>query len=663
MMAPLRSRCVLLVLAVLLGAGAIGARLYQLQVQHCDRLRARAEDQHRREVVVQATRGAILDRAGRELAISLETQSLFAHPWRVEDPALAAAMLAPVIDVPRNTLLRRLRSEQPFVYLRRSLSPEQAEAVRALDLPVGSGRPFGFYSEPRRFYPRGERAVHVIGFANLDGVGVEGIEKQYDDVLQGDPTVFLAHRDARNGQLLQLVRAPERQSHAVVLSLDLVLQHITERELDRAMRESGARAASAVLLDPASGEVLALANRPTADLSHYGRSTAAERINRAVVHYFEPGSTFKIATMAAVLESGRVRSNQRIDCENGLFTTGGRRIHDTSRHRRLTPREILTKSSNIGMVKMVGTLRPRELQDALRRFGFGAVSGIELPGESPGILRDVSRWSGQSQASLAFGQEVGVTALQLVSAIGAVANDGVLVPPRLVRGTRGPDGRLVRARRAAPRRVIPSDVAVELRGMLEDVITSGTGTRAAGTGYRLAGKTGTAQISVPGKGYSETEYMASFGGFGPSRAPRLACLVVLDSPRGDYHQGGQVAAPVFSRIMADSLRYLRVPGESVVSPVRLAAEAQVAARRSKAAEPTVRRGTVPDVRGLVLREAVATLARHGYRAQIEGSGLVAAQRPAAGAPLEANKPCKLSLEPARRALPASGVDSTRRTGG
>ena len=661
MTARSRTRCGLLVFFVLLGAAAIGARLYQLQIQHCDRFRARAADQHRREVVVQATRGAILDRTGRDLAVSLKTQSLFAHPWRVEDPELAAAMLARAIDVPRATLLRRLRSEKPFVYLRRALSPEQVEAVQALELPVGPNHPFGFSPEPRRFYPHGERAVHVIGFANVDGVGVEGIERQYDDVLQGDPTVFLAQRDARNGQLLQRVRDPERKSHSVVLSLDLALQHIAERELDRAMSDTGARAATAVLLDPTSGEVLALANRPTADLASYGRSTSNQRTNRAVVHYFEPGSTFKIVTMAAVLERGRVGSNQHINCENGSYTVGGRTIHDTSRNGYLTPREILARSSNIGMVKMVRTLQSTELHATMQRFGFGHDTGIELPGESAGMVRDVAKWSGQSQDSIAFGQEIGVTALQLASAIGAVANDGVLMPPRIVLGTMGPDGRVERQRAPAGRRVVSSEVARQLREMLEGAVTSGTGSRAADSGYRLAGKTGTAQIAVAGSGYSDTEYMASFGGLGPTRAPRLACLVVLDSPRGDRHQGGQVAAPVFSRIMVDALRYLRVPAESAVRPPVLLTAARVESARRIAIERNAARGTVPDVRGLALRDAVTALARHGYRAQIDGEGVVASQRPAPGAPLDADKPCRLQLRPARP-LP-SASDGARRTGG
>jgi cell division protein FtsI/penicillin-binding protein 2 len=658
-----RSRCALLVLVVLLAATAIGARLYQLQVQHRDRFRTRAEDQHRREVVVQATRGAILDRHGRELAMSLETQSLFAHPWRVEDPELAAAMLSSVIDVPHSTLLRRLRSEKPFVYLRRFLDPQQVAAVRRLDLPIGENQPFGFSGEAKRFYPRGKLAVHVIGYATIDGDGVEGIEKQFDRVLKGDPTVYLAQRDARNGQLLQLIRGPERESRAVVLSLDVVLQHVVERELDRAMVETGARAASAILLDPSTGEVLALANRPSADLSHYGRATDEQRKNRALVNYFEPGSTFKIVTMAAVLERGRVRMDERFDCENGLLTIGRRRIRDTRPHALLTPPEILAKSSNIGMVKVVQRLEARELFDTIERFGFGRRTGIELPGESEGLLHTVSRWSGLSQSSLSFGQEVGVTALQLVTAMSTIANDGVQIRPRVVLATRDAEGRHLPLERPAPRRVIPVSVAHELRDMLELVIASGTGRRAAVPSYRLAGKSGTAQIAIKGGGYSDTDYTASFGGFGPSRSPRLVGLVVLDSPLGDRHQGGQVAAPTFSRIMADALRHLHAPTDGEARLDTLAVRASPEPPRREPVERPTAPGTVPDVRGLSLREAVSTLAEHGYRAQIQGNGSVTAQRPAAGSPLEPGRPCTLSLGRSRRRRPAGAASGTGRTDG
>lgn len=546
---------------VVLMASAIGARLYQLQVRHCQRFRARAENQHQREFAVQATRGAILDRNGRELAVSLNTKSLFAHPWKVENPQRAAEVLAPVLGVSRRELSRRLRSDKPFVYLRRFLDPEMAQAVRQLELPLGAGQPFGFETEPKRYYPRGKLAVHVIGYATIDGDGVEGVEKQFDSVLQGDPTVYLALQDARNGQLRQLVRAPERESLDVVLSIDMVLQHVVERELDRAMRETGAREASAILLDPSNGQVLALANRPAADLDLYPKATDAQRVNRAVVYMYEPGSTFKIVPMAAALERGRLRPNDRFYCEKGRYRAGRRTIRDVASYETLTARQIMAKSSNIGMVKITRKLERQELWETIDRFGFGQKTGIELPGECSGRLQPVSTWSGLSQDSIAFGQEIGVTALQMVVSIATVANDGVHVPPRVVLGTRDSDGDVRPFEPPPSQRVIDVQVARELQRMLEGVVESGTGTRAAVQGYRIAGKSGTAQVALAG-GYSESDYVASFGGFGPVAEPRLAGLVVLHSPAGDRYHGGEIAGPIFGRIMSDALRYLRIPADT-----------------------------------------------------------------------------------------------------
>ena len=459
-----------------------------------------------------------------------------------------------------------------------------------------------------------------------------------------------------------MIRAPEKRPQSVVLTLDVVLQHIVERELTRAMRETGSLAATAILVEPATGEVLALANRPAANLSHYGQSTPEARLNRAFVHFYEPGSTFKIVSMAAALERERVRPNQRFDCENGLLQVGNRRIRDISPHALLTPAEILAKSSNIGMVKVVDTLRADELWETIDRFGFGHRTRIELPGESPGVLRPVAGWSSQSQDSLAFGQEIGVTSLQLVTAFATIANDGIQVPPRVVLGSRDDGQRIDRSRqRPTPRRIISAGVARDIRDMLERVVTSGTGTRAAVGGYRIAGKSGTAQIARAEGGYSPDRHMASFGGFAPSDTPRVALLVVLDSPRGDDY-GGHVAAPVFARIMTDALRYLRVPSEKGPRPgiTSRPPNSTDRARRRPARETTA--GTVPDVRGLSLREAVTSLADHGYRTTASGHGVVTAQKPAAGSPMDAGKPCNLSLErltPHRVAARGAAV----RTGG
>jgi len=642
-----RPRIALLIAFVAAVSVTIGARLLQIQVGRSEHFRARAEDQYRSRVVVPATRGAILDRHGDPLAVSMEALSLYVHPRRVEDPERAAAALAPVLDMPRREILARLRSGKPFVYLKRLLEPGDVKRVRALALPIGDDRPFGFERESKRVYPRGRLGAHVVGYSTIDGEGVEGIERRFDDQLRGDPTVFLVLQDARNGRLRERVGEPRRQPRDVVLTIDLALQHIVERELDRAMRDTNADAASAVVLDPSTGEVLALANHPAPDPNVFGRATEAERPNRAVSAIYEPGSTFKIVPMAAALDRERVRPGQPIWCENGAWATAGRVIHDVKPHGTLTPLEILEKSSNIGMVKIVQTLSARELWDSMVGFGFGSRTGVELPGESRGILRDPSRWSGFSQASLAFGQEIGVTAMQMAAAMSAVANAGTLVPPHVVRGTLGPAGSLIPLDHEPARRVIRPTTAREIGRMLETVVRSGTGARATVEGYRVAGKSGTAQRSR-GQGYAQGEYVASFGGFAPASAPRLVVLVVIEFPRGAQHQGGQVAAPVFSRILAEALRYLRVPADD---PTPLGADEDETLAATHVASFEAKRhprvataaGTVPDVRGAGLREAIVAIARRGCRPVVIGTGHVVSQEPAPGTALVSGSVCTLQL--------------------
>lgn len=671
MAAPGRSRLVVLSLLVVLLAGLIGYRLYGLQVERSDEFRKRAAQQHRSTITVMDPRGAILDREGRELAVSIESQSLYAHPRRVAQPERVAELLAPVIGVSRKELLDQLRSDKPYVYLKRFLDPETVEAVQELELAQGDVASIGFEPQPRRIYPQGKLGVHFLGYATIDGVGVEGLEKELDAALQGGSSVYLVLQDARSGGIRQLVRPPEKRPMDVVLSIDLVLQHIAERELDQALRETGTKAASAVVLDPRSGQVLALANRPAADPNRYGRSRDAERVNRALVHFYEPGSTFKFVPMAAALERGAVSKHQRIFCENGSYMLGSRRIRDVSRKGLLTPAEIIAYSSNIGMVKITSSLSEQALAETISAFGFGHRTGIELPGESPGLTNAVERWSSFSKASLSFGQEIGVTPMQMAQALAIVANGGYRIPPRLVLGTRGPDGTFHRFATPDITRVIRSETASELRGMLEGVIESGTGSLAGVPGYRVAGKSGTAQKALAGGGgYSETDYIASFGGFGPTEEPELVVLVVLDTPRGERHQGGRVAGPVFARIMQDSLRYLRIPARRDLgtAPLSLRAGNQGATPLTtpREASPADARwteaGEVPDLRGMSLREAVAQLALHGYRTEVRGSGRVVRQSPAPGTRLAAGSLCSIRLRPAPSPSVARSASRERSAG-
>ncbi len=644
-----RIRLALVAAAVGCLAAGIGVRLFRLQVQEADAYRDRARRQHEARVVVEATRGAILDRHGAELAVSVERLSLFAHPWRIapERAREWAARLAPVLGVRASELRKKLASDETFVWLARGLDDEQVAAVHALGLPVGNTEPLGFLPGPQRRYPRGKLASHVVGWSGIDGVGLAGIERTFDDALKGDPTVYLIHRDAHHRKIRRAIELPDERSRDVVLTLDLVLQHIVERELDRAIATTGARAASALLLDPATGDVLALANRPAPDLARYSDAPPAVRVDRAVVHAFEPGSTFKMVPMAAVLERGRAHVAEHIHCENGRLRRGSRLIRDIAPNGSLSLPEILAKSSNIGMVKLTGRVSQDELYATIRRFGFGQPTGLELPGEAAGLLRPVEEWSGFSRDSLSFGQELSVTVAQMGAMLATLANDGVRVAPRVVLGLRDEDGRFVRAARPEPVRVLSERTAGELRSMMETVISRGTGSRAAVPGYRVAGKSGTAQKAVRG-GYSDSDYMASFGGFGPADDPRLVAIVVLDSPRGHWIHGGQVAAPVFANIVGPALRHLRVPGDADLLPHpdrSRTARFAIGEREPRPAAPRSATGGVgmPDLGGRSARGAIAALAALDCRLRVEGAGYVVAQHPAPGTALAPGDVCAVRL--------------------
>ena len=551
-------RVALIAVGLCVLAGGIAYRLYTLQIDDSEHFLARARGQHERTELVWGRRGAIVDRRGREVAVSIDTSSLYAHPRRLDDPETAAARLSTVLGVPRRRILQRLESDEPFVWIERRLDTRAANSIRGLGLPVGPSEALNFQTEGKRYYPHGSLAAHVIGCTDIDQTGIEGIELVYDEVLRGDPATYLAVRDGHGDAVLQLVNAPVRRPRDLVLTIDLVLQHIVERELKSAVRETGSNWGSAVFMDPATGQVLALANYPAADPNQFGLADLASRRNRALTDVYEPGSTFKIVSASAVLEHRVVHPEQRFDCGGRSMHFGGRRIRNSSDHDVLSFREIIEESSNAGMVRVVQSLSREGLYDSIVNFGFAAETGIELPGEQRGKLWELSRWSEYSAGSLSFGHEITVTPLQMAVAVATVANGGVRVPPRIVLGMRDDEGRLELAEPPEPRRVISAETAQTLTGMLEGVVIRGTGTRAGVYGYRIAGKTGTAQ-KVVDRAYSDTDFVASFAGFGPVSSPRLAGLIVLDEPKGEVHSGGGVAAPVFGQVMAEALAYLRVP--------------------------------------------------------------------------------------------------------
>ena len=552
----MRRRILGIFLLLFLSLGGVAAKLFFLQIQQGDRLTARAAKQYQRLLPILSRRGTIYDRTGRELAVSLQVASVFAQPAAIEDPAGTAKTLAPILGQPAKDVLARLTTDKPFVWLQRQLDPPKAEAIADLNL-----RGIGLFPESRRYYPRQELAAHVLGLVGLDDRGLEGLEHQFDDLLGGQPQFVVAQQDAL-GRIIfrQEESRPQAPIFDLTLTIDEVIQYIAERELARAVERSRAKAGTAIVMDPATGDILALANQPTYDPNTYRKATSAARRNRAVTDAFEPGSAFKVILLAGALEEGAVRPGDRFHGENGAIEVSGVTIRDHEKYGWLTVRQILTQSSNVGAIKIGQKLGKSLYYHYISGFGFGSLTGLDLPGETPGLMRRPRGWSALSLSVLSLGQEISVTPVQIATAFSAVANGGNLVRPHVVRGLRAVDGSLQRqVEPVVIRRVISSETARMLLDMMRGVVEEGTGKEAALEEYSVAGKTGTAQKLDPATGrYSHQKVVASFVGAVPAEAPRLVILVLIDEPE-TLRWGGSIAAPTFREIARDALKYLQVP--------------------------------------------------------------------------------------------------------
>jgi cell division protein FtsI (penicillin-binding protein 3) len=659
-----------LVLAAILALafGGLTGRLAWLMIVKRGELTQLAERQYSRTVVLPAQRGPIVDRRGAPLATSTATESLFVQPRSVGDPVRVAARLAPVVGLPESEVHAALTSGRPFVWLRRKLPPTVGEQVRTLREPG-----LGFLPESLRLYPNRELAAHVVGFEGIDG-GLEGVERAFNAELAGVAGKAIAGRDALGREVAtqHLLQAPS-PGHGVMLTIDSTIQYIAEREVDAAFRRTHAKAAMAVVLEPRSGDILAMAIRPTFNPNTFLDVPSSDHWrNRAVTDPFEPGSTFKAILAAAALEEGAVRPDDRINGENGAITLAGTTIHDWKKYGWLTFAEVLQNSSNVGSIKVGLSLGRERYYRYMKAFGFGATTGVGLAGESRGLLRDPQRWSLLSLPTMSIGQEISVTALQLAAAFGAIANDGTLMQPRLVRSTFHADGR--EARRFEPkavRQVISTETARTLSRLLVRVVESGTGRFAAIPGYAVGGKTGTAQKLDPATGrYSRAPGVLSFVGFAPADEPRFAMLVMLDEPKNEKW-GSEAAAPIFAAIGREVLRYLEVPprdtqplqivmGGDAIAPARV--------RPVSTAEVTEADGTrrMPDLAGKTLRQALGTLEPLGVEVRLAGQGRIVRQVPGAGETLEPGAVARLTLTPAaavpcetrrveRRGEPARGA--------
>ncbi len=550
---PPRARILLVGLVLSTFLAVVAARLYSIQiVQHRD-LGIRANGQYARRIPVAAKRGTIFDRHGRPLAITLDAASVYVRPGSIQHARAAASKLATLLKIPPREIRAKLASDRPFVWIARKVDPEQAEAVTKLEIPG-----VGLVPEGKRYYPKKTSAAHLIGFVGVDDRGLEGVELQYDHLLSGGSSSFLSQVDA----LRRIVfREPEegQAGSDLYLTIDEVIQHIAERELEAAVRLSEARAGTVIVMDPGTGEILALANAPSFNPNAYGSAPPASRRNRALTDPYEPGSAFKTVLAAAALEEGVVRPQDLFYGEDGSIEVAGAKIHDHKRHGWMTFRDVVAYSSNVGAIKVGMKVGKARYYTYITSFGFGVPTGVDLPGENRGLIRRPEDWSGLSLGALSIGHEISTTPIQLITAMSAVANGGHLVRPYVLKAVRHPDGRVEEIRPLPIRQVISPETARTLTSIFSDVVDRGTGQEAAIPGYQVAGKTGTAQkLDKETGGYSRTKVVASFVGYVPAENPRIAILVLLDEP-GTTAWGGTVAAPVFRNIAQEVLGYLEIP--------------------------------------------------------------------------------------------------------
>jgi cell division protein FtsI (penicillin-binding protein 3) len=650
-----------LILGVLLSLYVLVVlRAFQIQVLGVREIRDRGAKQYCSTIPLLPQRGVILDRTGTELAVSIATKSIFVQPAKLHDPGKAADLLAPRVSRPARELRKLFAREKGFVWVRRQMPSTAAdeavrevkEALSALD-PEAHGKPsaidgIGTVEEPKRFYPNRELAASLVGFTNLDSEGMEGVELSLNRYLRGERGSLLCERDAR-GRLIVPATTPvevNSKGHSVALTIDRNIQHVAESELQAAVEKYNARGGMAVVLSPGTGEILAMATAPSFNPNTPARGPAEARKNRSLTDSFEPGSTFKVFTLASALELGAVRTTDRFFCENGSYHYAGKVIHDTHRYGWLTAPEVVKFSSNIGITKINDRMDGERFYDMIRAFGFGSRTGIELQGEVSGIAP--SRHGFESRirrATVSFGQGISVTPLQLAAGMAAVINGGKVMKPYLVREVRDPEGKTVfRGEPRELRRVLSPKTSAQMREILGKVVEEdGTGTQARIKGFLVGGKTGTAQKVEPGSGrYSATKRTASFIGFLPLNDPKLLILVVIDEPRGQVY-GGVVAAPAFNQIAVKTAYYLGI------QPTETAALA--AARPSGPSSPglvtrvstarTAGAMVMPDLSGLSMGRVVDIMGGYSVKLSITGSGVARAQTPDPGAVLVPGAECSV----------------------
>lgn len=550
-----RTRQVFVFLFFLLSLTLLLVRLFYLQAVRHSFYYKIADEEHTFSEKLQPKRGTIYDRNMRVLAVNLNRESVYANPREIKNKDQAAEILSSVLGLDKNTVLEKIYKDKGFVWIKRKINTKEALQLRKKNIAG-----IGFVEESKRFYPNLQSVCHALGSVDIDNKGLEGLESLYDNYLKGEGGWLTSMQDAKKNILKSYQEdfLPPKNGYSLVLTIDDVIQNIAERELYKMYDKYNAKGASIIVMDPKTGDILALANYPNFDLNNISKRPTEAVRNRAINDFFEPGSIFKIVTASAILEENAVKLDDKFDCENGAWKIGKRVLHDHRPHGILTFKEVIEKSSNIGTVKAASILGPEKMYKYMRLFGFYERTGIDLPGEVVGMNRPLSGWTSSSMYAIPMGQEVTSTAIQLARAISVIADNGFLVKPRIVKQIVDEDGEVIKDfPPQVSRKVISPQTAAKMRGILMGVVETGTGQKAKMEEFSSGGKTGTAQKVDPGGTYSHNRFVASFIGFAPVSKPVLAVAVCVDEPHPVYF-GGDVAAPVFRNVVDESLKHLNI---------------------------------------------------------------------------------------------------------
>ncbi len=601
---------------------AMGYRCLELQVLERERFSRGAKSQHSRVYKIPPVRGTLYDRNQKPLATSVSATSIYLNPRKVKDPERLALAVSGSLNISSKKVVSRANSEKSFVWIKRGVDNKTAQKIKDLNIAG-----IGFLEEPKRIYPNGALLGQAIGFTDIDLKGIEGVEYAFDRFLAGKPKAKRIKRDGRGNPISDGVTSKIEQStkgNDIVLTVDSTIQHITEAELEKGIKEMGGERGAAVLMNPQTGEILAMASYPRFDPNRFSEFSTKIKKNLPVWLSFEPGSTLKVFLAAALLEEKAADEDTEYDCENGKKKIGSNIINDAHEHGVLTVSEAIKYSSNICAAKMGETLGKEKLYDSLRSFGFGRKNGVDLPGEASGKIQSLRNWGDIELATISFGQGISVTAIQLATALSSIANGGYMMKPYIVKRIISPKGKTIMEKNPEMRKkVISYDTASKVTRILEQVVQrGGTGSKAAVAGYRVAGKTGTAQMVNPLTGtYYENRYMSSFIGFAPADDPSLVLVIVVDNPRKQTY-GGVVAAPIFRSIIERTLFYMRVPPNPELLEEKV----------------------MPNMVSKSARDVIRWAEKEEVSVKFIGSGYVVSQHPRSGEKIERGTDCTFTLK-------------------